>query len=274
MEEKLINLFGFNLIGPNNSNRWEVYEQEENIGYIQYKKLHNKNIKKNLPAIYGYVLHIDNGKIKVNNIRKSTDKTNPTYVIEIKNNDEYSDTVELTFNDTSSITLWSKNYGFMNFSIDNNNFYLNFRSQTENFNLEETIILVNGRLDNENYSYTLIYCPKSKKITDDDPMVEFSVRQMPYTNEYDVTVAKCENNKYSILSEDIIKDLSIANLIEKQELGISAFKHFRYLINKIIPCQKEIISTLLEDKIFNNEAYSLFIPDIKLKQENTLKLKK
>ena len=95
-EKKLIELFGYNLLEPDNSNRMLIVDKDDNqVGFIQYKKLFKKNIKKNLPATYGYNFVIDSPTISCNIYRKNIDKieessdNNFTYEFQIKReNDE------------------------------------------------------------------------------------------------------------------------------------------------------------------------------------------
>ena len=49
-------LLGYNLIGPNGSNCWIIVdENQQQVGYIQYKKLYGGNTKKGHPKEFGYV---------------------------------------------------------------------------------------------------------------------------------------------------------------------------------------------------------------------------
>lgn len=45
-EKKLIEMLGYNLVGPDNSNRWLIRDDNgEQVGFIQYKKIFNMSVK-------------------------------------------------------------------------------------------------------------------------------------------------------------------------------------------------------------------------------------
>ena len=70
-EETFVNLLGYKAIGPDNSNRFIIVdENNNNVGFIQRKKLHNKNVKRGLPAIFGYQMEIESPTIHYFGIRR------------------------------------------------------------------------------------------------------------------------------------------------------------------------------------------------------------
>ena len=74
-EKRLIELLGYSLIGPNGSNRWLIIDENQNeVGYIQYKKLYNGNVKKGYNKIFGYKTFIDSQSISCDFSRKINDK--------------------------------------------------------------------------------------------------------------------------------------------------------------------------------------------------------
>lgn len=140
-EEKLIKMLGYNLIGPDNSNRWIITDKDhENVGFIQYKKLHKKNSSKGLEAIYGYHTEINSKDIYFSKTGKETD-TDFKYEFSIKREDECLDSIELNLSENPKLTLWSEDYGYIGFYVDNYRLYLDFSSQTEKFYLEENILV-------------------------------------------------------------------------------------------------------------------------------------
>lgn len=67
---------------------------------------------------------------------------------------------------------------------------------------------------------------------------------------------------------------TIEDVIETQKMGIDAFSHFRYLLNKNIPFQKETISALFEKRKLIKSKLILFIPDIgKSQKQNRIERK-
>ena len=70
-ELKFLELFGLTLEGPDNSNRYKVFdENKKEVGFIQKKKLHNKNVKKGRVATFGYVTEIETDNIIFKILRK------------------------------------------------------------------------------------------------------------------------------------------------------------------------------------------------------------
>ena len=60
-EMRLLNLFGYTLSDPNKSNRWIILDNDNNqVGFIQYKKIYKGNKKKGYPATYAYITEIHN----------------------------------------------------------------------------------------------------------------------------------------------------------------------------------------------------------------------
>ena len=56
-EKRLIELLGYSLVGPNSSNRFFIVDENQNeVGYIQYKKLYSGNLKKGYSKIFGYLI--------------------------------------------------------------------------------------------------------------------------------------------------------------------------------------------------------------------------
>ena len=55
---------------------------------------------------------------------------------------------------------------------------------------------------------------------------------------------------------------TVEEMIVKHGMGIAAFKHFRYLINQIVPFKQEIISAMLENYLYKREELSLLIPEL------------
>lgn len=277
-EKKLVELLGYNLIGPDKSNRWLITDENNNqVGFIQYKKLFKKNNKKGFPATYGYHIEINSNEISYNSTRK-VDKENDkigidtrfNYELDIKRENGDIDHLEINLGENPGLTLWSKEYGFMNFRLDWNGLFLNFKSKTENFNVEETIVyqIVDrqiSRRPNE-YAYQLNYCDKDIDL-DYDLAKGIRGRSItgksdPYQqdhSEINVIERSWINNKLRTNKENIVAG-TIEEMARKQKMGIDAFKHFRFLINQILPFKQEVISLMLD--YYKNEELALFIPEL------------
>lgn len=170
-EKRLIDLLGYSIEGPDNSNRWKIFDSEhKSVGFIQFKKLYNKNIKKGYPATYGYRTEISSDKISFRYSRKAYDKDSKFFSQNDDNhysfelicpNQEKNDIIELNFGEYPSINIWSKKYGYLIFNIDYNGLYLNFKSETENYDIRE--LLIYNAVDEleKAYSYQISYSNKN-----------------------------------------------------------------------------------------------------------------
>ena len=179
-EKRLVELLGYNIVGPDGSNRWLIVDEEQNkVGYIQYKKLYNGNPKKGYTTVFGYQTFIDSPNISCDFSRQLNDKNgnildskDGNYSFNIKRNSQESDHVEMNIKDYPSLTVWSKEYGYINFRVDYQGLFLNFKSKTDKFNIEEVLVYKN--VDNEyhnvkEYVYQIRYCNKNHEISDDNP---------------------------------------------------------------------------------------------------------
>ncbi len=282
-EKKLLEILGYNLIGPNKSNRWLIIDQNnKEVGFIQYKKLFKKNIKKGTPAIYGYHTEIDSKDICYNATRKIDDvhdKNNYGSIyynsifsceLDIKRENNDVDHLEFNVGKTSSLVLWSKEYGFMHFELASDKLFLNFQSKTENFNVEETILykLYNRQFSNlpNEYTYQLNYCNKDIDLHDDlakgirgRSITGKSSPDQQDNNEIEVIERSWINNKLRINRESVVIG-NLEEMITKHKMGIDSFKHFRFLINQILPFKQEVVSTMLGKN--SSENLSLFIPEL------------
>lgn len=282
-EIKLISMLGCTLNGPDNSNHWLILDENNNqVGFIQYKKLFKKNNKKGRPAIYGYHTEINTSDIIYNSTRKVGNENDITnidnrfnYKLDIKRKDDNIDQLEINVGKCPGLTLWSEEYGFINFKLDNDGLHLDFKSKTENFNVEETIVYqIHNRqfsnLPNE-YAYQLCYCDKSIEIDNDNSkgikshqIVGTSKPYQQDSNEIKVVETTWVDDKLRKKRESFVKG-TIEEMIVKHKMGIDSFNHFRFLINQILPFKEEIISSMLD--YYNKEELALFIPELGLSEE-------
>lgn len=278
-EKKLVELLGYNLIGPDNSNRWSIVDENNiQVGFIQYKKLFNKNSKKGIPVTFGYCGTIDSSDISCKFTRKLKDNCSETlddyftYEFEVKRENGNTDTVEICMGEYPRINMWSKEYGFTDFYVNYEGLYLNFKSKTENFNTEETIVFK----PNKEYTYQISYCKKEFNL---DSEKESGITTRIIRGIYEPYFQ--EPNKLNLIETTWINGKlrtnrknevigTVEEMAMKHQMGVEAFNHFRYLINQILPVKKDIISTVLNDEIVKEYGLSLFISD--LEKEN-IKLK-
>ena len=272
-EEKIVNLFGCNIIGPDNSNRWTIVDEDNNkVGFIQYKKWYGGKKKKGLPKEFAYFIEINQNN-SFDHIRKvhDTNETYFNYIMKLdKENCSDNELAEICLNEYPSLEIWSEKYGHMSFHVyDDTGLYLNFKSKTDNFNVEETVTF---KPDKE-YSYELCYCKNDKEL-DDSNLKGSTIRQL--SGKYN-PICKSDgliledrtwvngkmrtNKKYKV-------EGTVEEMVNKHQMGIDAFNHFRFLINQILPFEKDIISEMLSDKLIEEKGLSVFVPDIVEEREN------
>ena len=275
-EEKFIELFGYSLVGPNGSNRWFIFDENNNqVGFIQYKKTYNGNSKKGLAKEYGYHTFIDSSKIKYDNTRtidnkkdKTLDSSNFNYSFYIKRKDDDLDYVEMRIGDSPSLNVWSKEHGFIDFRVDYNGLFLDFKSKTNSFNIQELLVYRNFDIESyrdKEYVYQIRSCKKEVDLSGDNSKGVTS-REISGTQRYDfdnrLKVARRTwvNSRLRFERENTV-DGTVEEMAIKHEMGIDCFKHFRFLINKIIPFKDDVVSLLVSPDCAKKANLSLFLPD-------------
>ena len=125
-ELKLLNILGYRIELIPNETKWNVIdENNKKVGTIQKKKLHSEGSKG--PAVFGYVTNIDSDIISYNNIRRlDIDYNSFSYSFDIKNNNDH---VDMNCGEYPSVAIWSKEHGYMNFHVFQNEIFANFKSK-------------------------------------------------------------------------------------------------------------------------------------------------
>lgn len=288
-EKKLIELLGYSLVGPNGSNRWFILDENQNkVGYIQYKKIYNGNSKKGYSKILGYQMVIDSPKVSCDFLRPVNDKFGKTidgpnfgYTIEIKKDNQENDVVHINFGDYPSLTVWSKKYGFIEFMINYNGLYLNYKTKTDKFNIEEVLIYKNPDNDcreDKKYVYQIGYCKSNLELSYYNHKGR-TTREISGTEHY-------ENRNKLMVSErtfvsgklrtkrDSIVDGTVEEMAAMNQMGIDCFDHFRFLVNQIVPFNKDVISELVSGDMIEEKNLSVFFPDYEKEMEETPEQKK
>lgn len=275
-EIRLVELLGYNIVGPDGSNRWLIVDEEQNkVGFIQYKKLYNGNPKKGYTTVFGYQTFIDSPNISCDFSRQLNDKngnildsTDGNYSFDIKRNSQESDHVEMNIKDYPSLTVWSKEYGYINFHVNYQGLYLNFKSKTDNFNIEEVLVYNNNDneyADNKEYVYQVRYCKKGSELSDDNPKGrttrEISGTQHYYDeNQLRISEKTWVDGKLRTKRDSVVEG-TVEEMAVKHQMGIDCFKHFRFLINNIIPFNEDVISVIVSNDEVRQSNLSIFFPD-------------
>lgn len=288
-EVRLIEALGLHLVGPNNDNRFLILDDEENeVGYIkcdnlyeenlkhwvnldendrkfrQCKKLYDNYIKKDSSVDFRYTIKINSKNIYYESSGKTKEKSDFCYELNIKREDGTIDFLELILGENASLTLKSKNYGNMSFRINPNRLFINFMSNTENFNIEETILYEvfdkNSFREKKGYTYQIRYCPqkvKQKNGIREIKTCEISGESFSSSNKIDLADRSWYNGHMWVNNRSTVLG-TVEELIYKHKAGIKAFNHFRYLINQILPFKEEIVSLMCGENIEQIEEIPFF----------------
>lgn len=278
-EKKLIDLLGYKLYGPILSNRWLILDiNYDKMGYIHYEKINNVNQKNECNVQYGYNMVINSSDISYDSTRiinsdddTSLDRDYLNYKFDIKRENGNIDHVEMRFGRYPSLTIWSKEYGYVSFFIDYEKMFLNFKSKTDNFNIEEVLIFKNSMETSEQsskeYTYQISYCKKNMQLRDDNSKgrttrVISGIQDNYDENKLKVSEMTFVGGKLRTDRENEVEG-TIEEMAIKHQMGIDSFQHFRFLINEILPFKEDIISLMLNKEIINNYCLSMFLSNSK-----------
>lgn len=269
-EKRLIELLGYSLIGPNGSNRWLIIDENQNeVGYIQYKKLYNGNVKKGYNKIFGYETLIDSRSIEWNFQRKINDK-NGNYKFYIKRDNQKPDYVDMNIGEYPSLKIWREDNMFISFYIDYRGLFLRFKSKTDNFNIEEVLKYKNidDEYINKEYLYQIRYSKKDHKLSGSNSKITVQREISGTQNFYDKNQLKISTRTWVgrkiRTNRDRVVEGTIEEMATKHQMGIDCFSHFRFLINQIIPFNEDVISVIVSNDIVKQNNLSIFFPDYEI----------
>lgn len=281
-EERLLDLLGYYVDGPDNSNRWKILDNSGNVvGFIQRKKLVKKNNKKNLGPIFGYCMEIDSKDIKYKGQRRLNSRNLPNfyderfeYSFKIRNILNDMDTIELSLGNNPKIMIRSKDYGISEFSNDGDILKLAYTSAEDSFIIDETIFVKSGENleGNKEYTYsnsltaytTPDYTEESKQII---TQISFYQRGEDEDSKVIKVVEKAWLNGVIIKEEQNLLANTIAEVITAHSVGVQALNNYRNLLNEHYPWNEEIMDALFKHKTIEQEEFQSLIPDIAEKQQ-------
>lgn len=290
-EQRFLDLFGYHSLGPDNSNRFKIFDLDgAEVGFIQRKKLHKKNGKKHLAAVFGYCMEVYSDDVLCSNIRELNSRNfkyfsdkSYQYQFEIRNKNGNMDQVALDMTQYPSLEIHSNDFGVMSFKLDYYNLYLYLRNRMSSFNIEEITTLRTDYIDNPddydfNYGYTLNF----SKSNEDNDMRELDIECMysPYQDKdrkkkyVNITSQNRKNGEVIevVTSTNVVATME--EVIKKHQMGIDSFSYFRHIVNDCYPWNQEIISSMLENSDISIDEFSLFIPDLASSKVKKLNKKK
>ncbi len=262
-EVRFLNLFGYRVIGPDDYSRYLVVDEKgKEIGFIQKKKLHHKNAKKNLPAVFGYCTQIKSDKIRYQNVRRQDGTNHDTYEFMLQNPN--MDQVCICLG--KSLTIWSKEYGYINLTMKENMMSINFDRKTDKNHIEETIYIESSNRKKA-YEYCISTCDKNKKMENAKDRTTYNTSFSHDSNQAENTISIHELHweKNTITKdESAVVSGTIEEVIEKHQTGRNATQYFRNVVNQLLPFQNEVLTMLLEEIDLKKEfALLLFDGDVK-----------
>lgn len=256
-EKQFIDLLGYTILEKDNSNRW-VITDENNIpvGFIQYKKLKSKDMKRNIPAQFGYHTEIKNDHLQFIRNRNENNLDSNRYEFDFKDMH-----VELLLENIASLIISSKQYGFISFVLDKLSLNFNYKRQTDNFNIEE-FVQVDTLPKQGTFTYSLNFTGKNNDPQfGNDNIATFSINATEdakmTNNKILITLTTFRNNVLKS-KEDYLVEGSIKEVIESLELATLSLNYLRSFLEEILPFKEDIISFM-----FNY---------LNIKQENLLLL--
>lgn len=286
-EQILLKMLGLKIVETDSPNVLNVTTRNgKEVGSIKRKKIHNRKVRK---GTFGYQTEIETEQVHYSFTRVSEDdfkekcfkKDNRFfYAFDIKKDNKKNHYVELNLGLNPSLAIWSEEYGFVNFSINNDKMYVNFRSETESFKVEESIEV---RMNNEvlhpfgeRYSYQLDFCSKGESLENKNSKVTYLI-SVDIINEKEISICEQTWRKNKLIKNKVTNvEGTISEAITKHKDGIAAFNRFRYFINELLPCRKEIIGVMLEKRGITEYPFMLFMPEymgIDVKNDKTKILK-
>lgn len=285
-ELKFLNMLGYKMgaIPDCDNSRWDIIdENDKKVGTIKKQKM-NKKPDKEGNIVFGYNMKIDSDKITYADIRR-VDNNYGTfcYNFEIKRENS-TDHVEMSCGQCPGVTIWSNEYGYMNFRISHDGLFANFKSKTESFNIEEAVNFKINKYDKKEtnygkeYAYVIGYCDKAIELTDLNSIGrktrEISAKYKPgfgnrVNNQVEIEERTWKESKLKVSRTNTYVG-TVQEMIEKHKMGIDAISHFRYLLNKILPFKEEVMGAMLARTPYITEpGIELFLPDVieKMKED-------
>ena len=247
-EYMLIDLLGYKLSQYSKNNKCLIWDYHTIVGYIRYKKLTKNNKKKNKKNIYGYTLEIDSLKYHTKRIRRETDNSY-SYNIGVKHNDSINH-LNIDFNpDNPHLSFYCKEYGQVLYEKRDNYIHFSYKSKTDNYNIEESVTIDLDQIG-QYYEYNINYRNNSHKVN----TISFVAGKSDDSNLL-MKQSIFQNGKLKGTDAAIVNG-SIEDIIEKHQLAILSFNHFKYVLSHILPFDNEKLFELLgmnniEDRIIS-----------------------
>ncbi len=240
-EKRFIDLLGFTILKKDNSNRWVIIDENNMpVGFIQYKKLKSKDIKRNIPAKYGYLTEIKTDNLQFTKNRYENNLNSNNYEF------DYDDMhIEMLFEDIVSLTISSQEHGFISFVLDQYSLNFNYKRPTENFNIEEFVQII-SLPSQESFIYSLNFTDKNNDPQfGDNNITQYTINatkdEKMKDDQVKIQIESFENHKLQSKEDYLVKG-SIKEVIKELELANLSFEYLRRFLEEILPFKEDIIS--------------------------------
>ncbi len=261
-EMTLINLLGYSLKEVDDLS-WKIFDDDEEVGSIQFKRTRKPDRKKGPFGICGYKTVIDSKDIYYKDSRDISDYNarllkvdNYGYSFDIKR-DYGTDRVEISKEPYPSITIWSKKYGDVNFIIDDNGLSFDFETTNDLFKIKESVSYETPDYKNHKYTFSVTQTNIDRKE---------SIGSTIYGEELDNDIVKTKKEVY--FNGELVKSNSttfrgkLTDLISNAS-GIDSFNNLRNLLKEILPFKEDIIPLIIDDKVIKRRELYPFISETK-----------
>ena len=249
-EERLIKLLGYKIKKDTNENTWLILDKDDLvIGNIKYKKLINKDKKKDKPAIFGYKTTINNSTIKYEYARKESDDNQEfVYDFQVTNNSGKTYIVTISISENYTKIHIRTAFGTINFET------------TQDYLKIDSIFLTEKIKKDYYLKYTNKEYQFFKSIND----LNIQTTESEKIDNNHIKVIEKEYKDNKLINElKYEKNESIEDFIKKDEMGIAYINQIITSIYKMLPFKKEFITEMLSiEKNFpflhNNEEKRRF----------------
>ena len=260
-EKNIVDLLGYSLVGPDNSNRWIVLdENNQNVGFIQYKKYKVSNKTQNIHSVkstyekqFAYYTKIDSPTVKFEKERV-VGRSDYTAHIYIKGDSKRDPYFVIDFDIVPRIWTNNKKYGYINFHIYNNELYLN----TQNYEFTGNVVETKEGIVEERFIYSntdsrLVY-NMEKVVDNNQSFVQiFATNNNNYKKEKQINVTNSLwINKEEIDNSQTTVNGTIEEFLEKFQIPLNYFNQFKDYVGKVLPFKKNIVDLLITPEVIEN----------------------
>ena len=282
-EKRLIEWLGYSLVDTDNPNLWNILDENQNqVGQIRSSQVMHVNSDK---FVTKYETFIDSPTITYKCSRDLNDdesifqKNYYSYSFMLKKDNINADFVEIYVGSSPSISIWSKDYGHLYFSLSSRGMHVNVKNKTDRFDIDEVLDYKNFVHDEfKEYAYKITYHRLDAKMHNGE--FRDTTREIT-ANQYPNCLHSNEKNKLRITEKTwvghtikdewkAIVDGSVQELASKNQMGIDCFNYFRFLANKIVPFKSDVLYSIVGELNIKLGNLGLFFQDIEKEPVKTI----